>query len=89
MVSGVLGLTGAGIGYSALGVVWEMMQTFTPSSFDWLPAVLGGSNSGASAVDAIVATPPDTPASREMVFAALGVSAMSMGIKEWLYRYTV
>jgi divalent metal cation (Fe/Co/Zn/Cd) transporter len=82
-VSGILGLTGAGIGYTAVGKVWQALLS-SGEFVELLPLHLANM---LGVADSLAVTP--WSASDEMVVGALAVSAFSMVAKEWLYRYTV
>jgi divalent metal cation (Fe/Co/Zn/Cd) transporter len=84
VVSGVLGLTGLGIGYAAIGKVWQSLlssKEFVGLIPYKLATMLG--------INDVMAIEPVLGAANELVVGALAVSAFSMVIKECLYRYTV
>lgn len=78
-------MTGVGIGYTALGKVWQLLLA-SPEFVNNVPRavapILG-------VPESITAVEPLLAASSELVIGALAVSAASMVVKEVLFKYTV
>ena len=87
-VGALLLATGVGIGYTALGVALEMLTVSYPV-INTLPFI--GDGTTMEALEEVLQNKTDIVLETDLklMYAALGVSTLSVGIKEALYRYTL